>query len=85
MFDNKKKLVKKKEKFVGNSVSPTWSVIVKVDRPHVVFRMMMRELYLVDFSVKKTVQTVVGGKREDWIEKTERYVGGNTAKTKKTL
>ena len=46
--------------------------------------MMMRELYLVDFSVK-TVQTVVGGKREDWIEKTERYVGGNTAKTKKTL
>jgi len=46
--------------------------------------MMMRELYLVDFN-GKTVQTVVGGKREDWIEKTECYVGGNMAKTKKTL
>ena len=52
---------------VGNSLSPTWSVIVKVDRPHVVFRMLMMRLYLVDSSVK-TVQTVVGGKREDLIE-----------------
>ena len=54
-------------KIVGNSLSPTWSVIVKVDRPHVVFRMLMMRLYLVDSSVK-TVQTVVGGKREDLIE-----------------
>ena len=30
----------------------------------------MRKLCLVEFSVgtKETVQTVVGGKREDWIE-----------------
>ena len=47
--------------------------------------MMMRELYLVESSVgtKETVQTDVGGKREDWIEKTERYVGGKKTKTKK--
>ena len=48
-------------KNVGNRLSPTWSVIVKVDIPHVVFKNIMMRLYLVESSVgtKETVQTVV--------------------------
>ena len=48
-------------KNIGNRLSPTWSVIVKVYIPHVVFKNIMMRLYLVESSVgtKETVQTVV--------------------------